>query len=109
MFGPLQEVEHAFAHCLRNLHARQLGALERHHLPAKLAHVTLVAGLVTPAAGRGMLSPDGILRSPLHIGAHPFVTGHGQGFAQCQKRHAVAVHTGVERAGPARLPSSAWL
>ena len=76
----------------RNGDAGQLGALERHHLPAELAGVARVAGHIAPAAGDAILRAQRVVDRPPHGRLQPLVARHGIGLAQRTGGHGVAIH-----------------
>ena len=79
------------------LDAGKLRAAQRHDHPAKLAHVALVAGVVTPAAVGAILAPQQVVHRALDGIGKSLVARQCVGFGQGERGHRMAVGAGVER------------
>ena len=70
----MQETHHPRPRHGRDRNPPELGTVQRHELPAKLAHVTRVIRLITPAAA-SVLRVNRVLQGPLEAGQQPLVAG----------------------------------
>ena len=80
---------------LRHGDSRRFGTLQGHELPAELAGVAGIAGLVAPAAAVGILGGDRVGDRPAERLLQPPFARHAVGLAQGEGGNRMAIHGGI--------------